>query len=200
MRPFRIVSTRALSVVTLTLAVAMMGQTPTFATPIAALTVARMPSTGGVGIGGIPTTSGLTTAGRTVEAEVLRLVNQARGTARKCGSTRYRATSPLRWDARLARIAAAHSQDMAENAYFSHNSRDGRSPFKRMKQAGYAYDSAGENIAAGFRSPGSVVRAWLKSPGHCKNLMRRGYTELGVGYATGGVYGTYWTQDFGNPR
>ncbi len=137
---------------------------------------------------------------RTFEAEVLRLVNVARSSARKCGSTRYRAAPALRADALLAKVAAAHSQDMADHSYFSHTSRTGESPFTRMKRAGYSYDSAGENIAAGFRTPASVVKAWLKSAGHCKNIMRRGYTELGVGYATGGLYGTYWTQDFGNPR
>jgi uncharacterized protein YkwD len=137
---------------------------------------------------------------RTFEAEVLRLVNEARGTARKCGSTRYKATGPLRWDSTLAKVATSHSKDMADHDYFSHDSRNGKSPFQRMKKAGYRYTSAGENIAAGFRSPASVVKAWLKSPGHCKNVMNRSYDELGVGFATGGTYGTYWTQDFGNPR
>lgn len=137
---------------------------------------------------------------RTFEAEVLRLVNEARGTARKCGSSRYKATRPLRWDPTLAKVAAAHSEDMADHSYFSHDSRNGASPFQRIKKAGYRYDSAGENIAAGFRTPASVVKAWLKSPGHCKNVMNRGYHELGVGFAEGGLYGTYWTQDFGNPR
>jgi uncharacterized protein YkwD len=106
----------------------------------------------------------------------------------------------LRTDATLAKVALAHSQDMADHNYFSHDSRNGSSPFQRMKRAGYNYSSAGENIAAGFRSPASVVKAWLASPGHCKNLMNRSYDEIGVGYATGGIYGTYWTQDFGNPR
>ena len=50
------------------------------------------------------------------------------------------------------------------------------------------------------RTSSSVVKAWLKSPGHCRNIMKANYTELGVGYATGGYYGTYWTQDFGTPR
>jgi len=137
---------------------------------------------------------------RTFEAEVLRLVNEARGVARKCGNSRYKATGPLRWDSKLAKVAAAHSLDMADHNYFSHDSRNGTSAFKRIKKSGYRYDSAGENIAAGFRTPASVVKAWLNSPGHCKNVMNRGYVELGVGFATGGTYGTYWTQDFGNPR
>lgn len=137
---------------------------------------------------------------RTFEAEVLRLVNEARGVARKCGSSRYKAAGPLRWDSTLAKVAAAHSKDMADHKFFSHDSRNGTSPFQRIKKAGYRYDSAGENIAAGFRSPASVVKAWLKSPGHCKNVMSGKYVELGVGFATGGTYGTYWTQNFGNPR
>ncbi len=137
---------------------------------------------------------------RTFEAEVLRLVNEARGISRKCGSSRYKATGPVRWDSTLAKVATAHSRDMAAHDFFSHDSRNGTSAFQRMKKAGYRYSSAGENIAAGFRSPASVVKAWLKSPGHCKNLMNRSYDELGVGFATGGTYGTYWTQDFGTPR
>ena len=39
---------------------------------------------------------------RTFEAEVLRLVNEARGVARKCGKSKYKATGPLRWDSTLA--------------------------------------------------------------------------------------------------
>jgi uncharacterized protein YkwD len=152
----------------------------------------------------VTTPAGTGTAGsftvRSYEDEVLRLVNEARGSARRCGSRKARAVPPLRADATLARVAAAHSADMAAHDYFSHDSLNGRSAFQRIRDAGYRYSSAGENIAAGFRTPNSVVKAWLKSPGHCRNIMKRSYTELGVGYAAGGYYGSYWTQDFGNPR
>lgn len=152
----------------------------------------------------VTTAAGSATGGeytvRTLESEVLRLVNQARGSRRTCGSTAHRAVPALRADAKLARVAAAHSADMAKRNYFNHKSRNGDTPFDRMRAAGYAYSSAGENIAAGYRSPASVVKAWLKSPGHCRNIMRKSFTELGVGYATGGLYGSYWTQDFGRPR
>lgn len=151
----------------------------------------------------VTTAAGTSTGGsytvRTVEAEVLRLVNKARATKRTCGSKTYKAVPPVKADATLAKVAANHSSDMARKDYFSHNSRNGDSPFDRIKDAGYRYDTAGENIAAGFRTPTSVVKAWLKSPGHCRNIMKRGYTELGVGYANGGTYGSYWTQDFGRP-
>lgn len=152
----------------------------------------------------VTTAAGTTTATsltvRTLEDEVLRLVNEARAHKRTCGSKTYKAAKPLRYDATLAVVADAHSADMAKRDYFSHNSKNGDSPFDRMKDAGYRYRYAGENIAAGFRTPASVVKAWLKSTGHCKNIMSKKYVELGVGYATGGYYGTYWTQDFGRPR
>jgi uncharacterized protein YkwD len=152
----------------------------------------------------VTTAAGTTTAGtytvKTLESEVLRLVNEARAKKRKCGSTTYKAVPALRADATLAKVATAHSADMAKKDYFSHYSKNGDSPFDRMKAAGYRYSSAGENIAAGYRTPSSVVSAWLKSTGHCKNIMKKSYKELGVGYATGGLYGSYWTQDFGTPR
>ncbi|PFG18024.1 uncharacterized protein YkwD [Propionicimonas paludicola] len=137
---------------------------------------------------------------RTMESEVLRLTNVARNKARKCGSTKYPSAPALRVDQTLADVAAAHSRDMAERSYFSHTSQSGKSPFDRMRAANYDYRAAGENIGAGFTTPKAVVDAWLASPGHCRILMSRSYTELGVGYATGGYYGTYWTQDFAKPK
>lgn len=137
---------------------------------------------------------------RTMEAEVLRLTNIARSQARKCGTVKYPAAPPVKAEARLNRVALAHSSDMAEQSYFSHTSLSGKTPFDRMRSAKYFYKAAGENIGAGFSTPKAVVDAWLASPGHCRILMSRSYTQLGVGYAAGGYYGTYWTQDFGRPK
>ena len=131
---------------------------------------------------------------------MLRLVNEARSAKRKCGKTTYKKVKPLVWSDSLGQAAVAHSTDMASGNYFSHYSRNGASPFTRIKATGYRYSSAGENIAAGYDTPAQVVKAWLKSPGHCKNIMKKSYTQLGVGYAEGGKYGTYWTQDFGKPK
>lgn len=152
----------------------------------------------------VATAAGEVSAGefrvRTLTAEVVRLVNHYRASKRKCGSKWYPAAKPVRWDGTLARVARAHSQDMAKRDYFAHNSLDGTTPFTRMRRAGYRYRYAGENIAAGFVSANSVVNAWLESPSHCRVLMSRKYHELGVGIAKGGSYGTYWTQDYGRPR
>ncbi len=137
------------------------------------------------------------------EAEVLTLTNKARSRSRKCGSTRMKAVKAVRWNATLARTANAHSADMATKNYFSHYDKAGRSPFKRIRAAGYNYRAAGENIAAGrsLSSPQAVVRAWLKSPGHCKVIMNGKYKELGIGRVEGpGKWTVYWTQNFGRAK
>jgi uncharacterized protein YkwD len=123
-------------------------------------------------------------------AQVVQLTNQRRA-AKGCGA--------LTVNAALTRVAQAHSADMAANNYFSHDSQDGRSPFDRMSAAGYRFGAAAENIAAGQRTPSDVVTAWMNSEGHRANIENCTYTEIGVGYATGGSYGSYWTQDFGKP-
>ncbi len=137
------------------------------------------------------------------EKKVLRLTNKARRKGQRCGGTWMRPTGKVRWNRKLARSANAHSVDMATKDYFSHYSKSGASPFTRIRRAGYRYRAAGENIAAGrsLASPQAVVRAWLRSPGHCKVLMNPTYTHLGVGRVVGaGRYQVYWTQNFGRRR
>jgi uncharacterized protein YkwD len=141
-----------------------------------------------------PTTAGGSgSTSSAAEAEVLRLVNVRRA-ANGCDA--------LTVDATLAAVARAHSKDMAANDYFSHDGRDGRDPFKRMRDAGYAYSWAAENIAAGQGTAASVMGSWMNSPGHRENILNCKLTELGVGVWTDSSsrYGIYWTQDFGTPR
>lgn len=132
-------------------------------------------------------------------AEVLRLTNKARSVARKCGTTKYKKVKALKSSSKLTKAAKAHASDMASRNYFSHYTKGtGKSPFDRMKAAGVRATWRGENIAAGYATPSSVVQAWIKSPGHCKNLMSKHYSYLGVGYAVDDAsdYGSYWVQDF----
>lgn len=124
-------------------------------------------------------------------AEVVRLTNQERQ-ANGCPA--------LKVNAALTRSASGHSADMAAKGYFDHDSPDGRTPFDRMKDAGYSFSMAAENIAAGQPTPSSVVSGWMNSEGHRKNILNCALTEIGVGVAKGGDYGIYWTQNFGTPR
>jgi uncharacterized protein YkwD len=110
-----------------------------------------------------------------------------------------RAVGPLVPNAALLRAARGHSQDMANNEYFDHQSRDGRSPADRARAAGYGSRFVGENIAAGRSTAEGTVEQWLDSPGHCLNMLSPEYHELGVGHESSSArsLGDYWTQLFG---
>ena len=116
-------------------------------------------------------------------AEVVRLTNAERATA---------GCPALRVDARITRAAQLHSEDMSANGYFSHTSRDGRTFADRIRAQGYPAPAA-ENIARGQRSASAVVRAWMNSAGHRRNILNCSLRAIGVGFAPGNV----WTQDFG---
>jgi len=139
------------------------------------------------------------------ERSMLTTVNAVRAQARVCGSRgSFPAVSPLAWNCKLEAAALRHSKDMAEQDFFSHTGSDGSTVGTRTTQAGYSWSRVGENIAAGtpLSSVGAVVQAWVDSPGHCENIMRSSYTELGAAkYSENSSrYGVYWTQVFGNPR
>ena len=138
----------------------------------------------------------------TVGQRVLALTNQARASARMCGTQSFPAAGPLRWSGQLAVIGAAHSSDMATHSYFSHDGRDGSKPAERATRGGYAWRSVGENIAAGQATAEAVVQGWIDSPPHCANLMGVQFTEMGVAYSVNltSKLGVYWTQMFGTPR
>lgn len=82
---------------------------------------------------------------------------------------------------------------MARKDYFSHTSKDGRAWHQRIRRAGYT-KPGGENIAVGYAAAAGVVRAWLDSPGHRRNIRNCGFTRIGIGF---NAKGDYWVQDFG---
>ena len=118
------------------------------------------------------------------ESEVIRLVNEVR---RKNG------LHPLSANWELSRVARYKSQDMRDRGYFSHTSPTYGSPFQMITAFGLSYRTAGENIARGYASPQAVVDGWMNSSGHRANILNASYTQIGVGYVSGG---NYWTQLF----
>jgi uncharacterized protein YkwD len=94
------------------------------------------------------------------------------------------------------------ASDMAQNEYFSHTGPDGRDLKYFLKQAGYEYRFAGENLAMGFSDAESVVNAWIKSPLHYQNLIDADFSETGIGLDSGYYQGRetiFITQHFGQP-
>ena len=99
----------------------------------------------------------------------------------------------LQLDDRLTAAAQGHSDDMAAQGYFSHESPDGRTFADRVQAAGYP-SPGGENIAQGQRSALEVHESWMGSEGHRANILNCGFTTIGVGLHEG----TWtWTQNFG---
>ncbi len=126
------------------------------------------------------------------------LVNALRATGGSCSGEPYGPAPEVAMDNALRCAARLHSKDMADNGYFDHISQDGRTPQERASLAGYdgGYPML-ENIAAGGTTPQAAVDQWLGSYYHCVNIFNSAVHRIGMGYATGGVYGHYWTQMFG---
>jgi len=122
------------------------------------------------------------------EAEqVLQLVNNERA---KHG------LQPLKMSEELRSIANLKSRDMADKKYFDHTSPTYGTPFQMLQDFGVHYTSAGENIAAGQRTPEEVMNSWMNSSGHRANILNKNFDTIGIGLYQGGSYGTYWTQLF----
>lgn len=108
--------------------------------------------------------------------------------------------APLHLCRPLASAAADYARVMAARNHYGHRGPDGTEPWDRMSAKGYAWQSAAENIAAGYESVAGVMRAWRRSPEHLHNILDRGYEHVGFGRssARGSRFGTYWVQDFGS--
>lgn len=128
--------------------------------------------------------------------ELLELVNAARSRGCKCGDQTMPPAAPVVWDLQLESAAQEHCRDMAAHNSMTHEGSDGSTPDTRMTRAGFAWNSCAENIANGYDTPQLVIEGWLKSPGHCKNLMNPSYRFMGVART-----GAFWTQNFaGKPE
>ena len=118
----------------------------------------------------------------------------------------------LKENPKLRRAAQGHSNDMVAGGFFAHESPSGADMADRILGTGYAQGhgwSLGENIAWGTGSLGTaaeIQRAWMNSPGHRANILRRQFREIGIGIAVGapvdagGLQGATYTADFGVRR
>lgn len=108
----------------------------------------------------------------------------------------------LIWMDPVAAVAQKHSDDMVRRSFFSHVNPDGVTPFQRLERAGVRYQRAAENIAAGQATAEEVLRSWLNSPGHRRNIEDCLMREHGIGLTRGtktlpyGVFTNAWTHVF----
>jgi uncharacterized protein YkwD len=139
-----------------------------------------------------PTPSRLAQAGMVVdgsfEQAVLTRTNRRRE-AHGC--------APLRFNRNLRSAARLHSYTMGRARVLTHQVSGEPGLGRRVTLAGYRdWRKVAENIAVGFATPRGVVRAWMASPVHRRNILDCSLRELGVGVVV--VDGRrWWTQDFG---
>jgi hypothetical protein len=111
--------------------------------------------------------------------------------------------TPLATNQILTEAAAAKANHMFANNYWAHIAPDGTTPWVFIKNAGYTYSVAGENLARDFGDTDSMVKAWMDSPTHKENIMNPKYTEIGVAVVDGVLQGeetTLVVQMFGSPQ
>ena len=123
------------------------------------------------------------------ESSLLRAVNATRA-AHGLGR--------LQVDPTLTVAARSHSRAMLRGNYFAHGAFTARMLGFHVRGS-----LAGENLAWGdgsFAAPSTIVSEWLASPEHRANLLRPGFTRIGIGATSGTFLGkggvTVVTADF----
>lgn len=122
-------------------------------------------------------------AGR-VRSATLCLINVER-TSR--GLRRLRASKQLR------KAATNYSRTMVRKRFFDHVGPRGSTMVSRIKRTNYLKRGVrdwalGENIgwaSGSLATPRQMVRIWMDSAGHRKNILNRRFRHVGIGVATG---------------
>jgi len=97
-----------------------------------------------------------------------------------------KSTLSLNNDLMLA--AQNKANDMVARDYWSHNTPTGIPPWTFITNAGYVYQSAGENLAYGFISSQDVLSAWMNSAEHRDNILNSNFQNVGFGIAYSSNY------------
>jgi uncharacterized protein YkwD len=103
----------------------------------------------------------------------------------------------LREQPSLAHAARSYAHLMVRERFFDHVSPSGSTMSQRVKRTRYLRGvrgwSLGENLAWGAgpnAAPASIVRAWMRSPGHRRNILDGTFREIGIGIVPGAPTGT----------
>ena len=129
-----------------------------------------------------------------ISSDILQLLNQQR-TKQNIASLNRNPT--------LEKAAFLKAQDMLDNDYFAHKSPAGITGWYWIQKAGYAYETAGENLAIGFLNSEEVHQGWNNSPMHKDNLLNTRFQDVGIAVLTGDFQGNKTTvvvQFFAKPQ
>ena len=128
----------------------------------------------------------------TVEVLIFKLTNKER---------KKRGLKSLKLDERLKIAARQHSNDMLKKKYLAHTSsvEISKTPLQRTYNSGLPILGVGENVAENIGSsvpfllqnnPDSLVRLvmrkWMASPPHRKNILNPDFSHIGIGSVSAG--------------
>ncbi len=80
----------------------------------------------------------------------------------------------------LQKAAKQKTLDMISNKYFSHTSPNNKKWSKFIKDEGYDYIYAGENLAKDYENSKEIIAAWIQSPSHKANILNPEYVDTGI--------------------
>jgi uncharacterized protein YkwD len=121
-----------------------------------------------------------------VESRILELVNAER---------RNHGLGPVQLDTALRAIARDHDDDMLARGFFSHVNPSGEGPADRIERQHRSligitgeniWESSGEYASQHSDLAAEIMKAWMNSPGHRENILRKEFTHLGAGVCTAG--------------
>lgn len=118
-------------------------------------------------------------------AQVVELVNQER---QKAG------LKALTVNVQAERAAEIRAREIETS--FSHTRPNGTNFFTVLRETGVSYQSAGENIAYGQKTPTQVMNSWMNSAGHRANILGSNYTSIAVCHYKSAAGVDYWEQLF----
>lgn len=112
--------------------------------------------------------------GQVIDSEVVRITNEYR---------QKEGLSPLKENEKLNEAAMMRAEDMFKRQYFDHVAPDGTDVTYSLSVVKYEYAASGENLALGFfKDSKELVDAWMASPGHRENILKKNFTEIGVAH------------------
>lgn len=113
--------------------------------------------------------------------KVLSLINKER---------KKKKLSQLKMSQGLINVANKRAAEIS--LFYAHNRPNGeKNPFKMYNWKHYV----GENIALNQQTPQQVVKCWMNSPAHRKNILNKKFNSVGIGCFKVNGY-IYWEQFF----
>ncbi len=128
----------------------------------------------------LSTTKVLGVSTKLQKEEILRLLNLERG---------KKGFGPLVFHEQLNQAAQVKGENMFATNYWAHVSPQGVQPWSFISQAGYIYQSAGENLGRDFQNEASLVAAWMNSATHRANILNGNFSDIGLAILDGEING-----------